>query len=377
MKRLLLVGGGHAQLFVLEDLVRRPIAGLETILVTPHRLAPYSGMIPGVIAGHYSYTQACVDLEALASAAGCALRYARVRSLDAQRRVLGLDDGAELAFDLCSLDIGSAPDAGRIPGAAQHGLAVKPIENFVERWNEAIARHRQGRLRVAVVGAGAAGIELVLAMQYRLQTLAPQLNANFALVSGDRTLLPGLPAHARRTVAVLMARRGIALHLGEPAEEILADGVRLAGRRLVQADFILLATGAAAARWPIEGGLAGDQRGFVLVDRCLRSRSHAAIFAAGDIASVEGEPRPKAGVWAVRAGPLLAANLRAAARGDALVEWSPQRRALALLSCGDKGAVAAWWRLSASGAWVWRWKDHIDRRFIRRFSAPFGAAAAR
>ena len=167
----------------------------------------------------------------------------------------------------------------------------------------------------------------------------------------------------------LMNERSINWHAGsrvtrlDGEHAILADGTRIA------AGAALLMTGAAAPRWPAQSGLACNAQGFVEVLPSLQSRSHDFVFAAGDIAAY-AQARPKSGVFAVRAGPALAANLRRAVSGQALADWRPQQRALYLVSTGDQFAMAAWGSLGWWGEWVWRWKARIDRDFMRRFATP-------
>jgi selenide,water dikinase len=132
-------------------------------------------------------------------------------------------------------------------------------------------------------------------------------------------------------------------------------------------DAALWATGAAPAAFLRETGLALDAGGFVEIDATLRSTSHPEVFAAGDVASMRGTPRPKSGVYAVRQGPPLARNLAAALAGGALAAYRPQREALALITTGERYAVATRGGLTLQGAWVWRWKDWIDRRFMARY----------
>lgn len=369
MKRLLLVGGGHAHLFVLEAFARAPLAGVELVLVSPQRLAPYSGMMPGVIAGHYDYEQGCVDLLPLARAAGCRWLETRVVAFDPAAGGVRCADGTRLDYDLLSLDTGITPGACGVPGVAEHAIGVKPIDRYVERWRRLCGEPRG--LRICVVGGGAAGAEVIAAMHHR-RAAAGHHDDRFTLVHERVRLLDTLPPRAGALYAWLLARRGVTVHLGREVVRLDAERVHLADGSAIDADFTVWATGAAAPAWAQASGFATDERGFLRVDACLRSCSHANVFAAGDVASIEGQSRPRSGVYAVRAGPPLAHNLRAALTGDALEVWTPQRRALALLSTGGRHAVGVWGPLVWHGDWVWRWKDRIDRRFVARFDWKAG-----
>lgn len=368
MKRLLLIGGGHTHLFVLEAFARAPLPGVEPMLVSPHPLAPYSGMMPGVVAGHYRYEQACIDLAPLARAAGCTWLRTRALRIDPVHRMVECEDGSRPGYDLLSIDAGSTPPPSGIPGVTEHAVAVKPIEDFIARWQQlasGIARHRP--LDIVVAGGGAGAVEVVAAMRHRLASADRQPH-RFSLVGRHPALLPQLAPRAGRLAARALRAQGIALHLGQAVTAVAPEHVQLADGRRLNSDFTVWITGTAAPAWPRAAGLAVDDAGFIAIDARLRSCSHPEVFAAGDIASLVGRPYPKSGVYAVRAGPVLAHNLRAALQDRPLRTWTPQTRALALLSTGGRHAIAVWGNWAWQGRWVWRWKDRIDRRFVARFA---------
>lgn len=372
MKTLLLLGGGHAHLFVLEAFAKAPIPDVRAVLVTPTQLAPYSGMMPGVIAGHYRYDQGCVDLRPLCEAAGCELTLTRGESVDLAAQRVVCADGRSFDYDFLSLDTGSTPGTFDLPGVAEHAHPVKPIDRFVADLNFYCARLAPDRSgHVAVVGAGASGCEVLLALQYRIEKLSAAQRAgivDFTLVSDEASPLCGLPESAQRRMTRLLESAGVRVAFGSPAIGANAGAVLLANGREIEADFIAWATGTSAPQWPKNAGLTCDDEGFVLIDACLRSVSHPNVFAAGDIATMVGQPRPKAGVYAVRAGPPLAHNLRAALAGTEPSEYLPQEGAVTLISTGEKNAIGIWGPLCWEGEWVWSVKDRIDRRFIDRFS---------
>lgn len=374
MKRLVLLGGGHAHLFVLEAFAKAPLTGVELVLINPARLAPYSGMMPGVIAGHYRYEQGCVDLVPLCRVGKCRLQLTRATAVDPTQRHVICEDGSSFGYDLLSIDTGATPSTFGIPGVTAHAHPVKPIDRFIEQWRTFCeSREATQPVRIAIVGGGAAGFEVLLAMHYRLLRQRTKDTTDVCtchLISDMPCVLPGFPLGARRRAECALAADGIILHTGSPVVRIEADTVILADGEPVHADFIGWATGPAAPAWPRASRLAVDERGFILVDTHLRSVSNENVFAAGDVATMYGEPRPKAGVYAVRAGPPLARNLRAALRGEPLQSYVPQRQALSLISTGDRYAMGHWGPLSWEGRWAWRWKDRIDRRFIARFSSP-------
>lgn len=365
MKRLVLAGGGHAHVEVLRRFAAGPPPDVELVLVSPHPHTPYSGMLPGLVAGRYAWADAHIDLDALAAAARARFLPTTVAALDAAARTIHLADGRVVGYDVLSLDTGSVPPRGVIRGADAFGVAVKPVDRFLAAWSDVLAESPARTRRIAVVGGGAGGVEIALAMDARLRRLGRGVNV--MLVTGPDGLLPGHAAGARTRVEAACFRRGLQLLRGARVVACEADGLVLADGAHVVADWIVWTTGAAAPPWIAASGLATDAQGFVAVDACLRSTSHPAVFAAGDVASMVGAPRPKSGVQAVRQGPPLAENLRRALAGQSLRSYAPKSRTLALLATGDGRAIASWGRVAAGGRWVWRWKDRIDRRFMRRY----------
>ena len=375
LRQLVLLGGGHAHLGVLADLAKRPLPGWQVTLVTPYRRQIYSGMLPGWVAGHYRLGECAVALDALAGRAGATLHTSAGTALDLQRNVLHCADGTQLPFDRLSIDTGPVAALGDLPGAAEHTLAVRPIEGFVAAWPRLVQRITAQRQRFALVvlGAGAAGVELALAIHHRAQAEGWQ-HLHLTLVGGSAEPLDGVAPGAGRRVARLLARRGIEWLGRRRAVRVDAGQLVFAGGSAPLAfDACLAVTGAAAPAWPAASGLDTDARGFIRVTRTLQSSSHPQVTAAGDVAAY-ADARPKSGVFAVRAGPVLAQNLRALCTGQPPTEWTPQQRALYLVSTGDHRAIAAWGRWAWSGAWVWRWKERIDRGFVAKFGADEAAA---
>jgi len=357
-----MLGGGHAHALALRTLVDLPPANARVTLVTPNRRHLYSGMLPGLIAGHYALDDCLIDLERLATRAGATVIYDRVAAIDPLRRAARLERGGDVEYDVASLNLGSLPNFAGVPGAAEHALAAKPFEPFVEAWNALRERGRRHMQRIAVAGGGAGGVELAMAMAR-------------ALAAGGRPgeieLYSERPAFGRRLgrrVARALARAGVTLRAAAAVEAVEPGPVvRARGERRAY-DAVVWAAGAAPLPWFADTGLTLDPSGYVLVDETLRSLSHPQIFAAGDCAALLGAALPKSGVYAVRQGPLLGRNLCRAAESRPLETYSPQRYALALISCGEPYAIASWGPLSAEGQWVWRWKDRIDRRWIANFA---------
>lgn len=356
---LVLVGGGHAHAIVLRKLAMRPSPGVRLTLVSPASHTPYSGMLPGLVAGHYGFEATHIDLARLCQWGGVRFLRDEVRALDPAARNLHFDTRPPLTYDLLSLDIGSQPTLDSVPGAREHAVPVKPVADFWARWRAGLGRHRGQRL--AVVGGGAGGVELILAMAHALDGAAA-----LTLYCGG-SLLPGYHRGARTAARRALQRFAVRVRDAARVARVDAGSLHLDDGGCEAFDTLYWCTAAAAAPWVAASGLATDERGFLAVDDCLRSTDDERVFAAGDIATQVAHPRPKAGVYAVRQGPALAFNLRAALAGEALRAHRPQQRFLSLLSLGERRATADRGPFSVTGAWVWRWKDRIDRSFMRRF----------
>lgn len=368
MSQLLLIGGGHTHVEVIRQIGRKPMPDVEVTLVSPDRMTPYSGMVPGWIAGHYDMADCHIDLERLIGWARVKFVQGSVIGIDPVGKTARLADGRGVRFDIASIDIGSVPSIENVPGAVAHATPVKPVAPFIE-WVERLhAKVAAGDVqRVAVVGGGAAGVEVLLAVRHRLVRKRASASVKFCVVTDTPTILPGLNARARRLFEAWYAERDIEIIVGAAVASVSANGLVLADGRAVEAQAVVWATGAAPAQWPRRSGFAIDTKGFIAVDPMLRSTSHPFIFAAGDIASMVDRPYPKSGVYAVRQGPILAANLRAALAAGELTPFVPQKNALALISAGRHYAIAAHGRWAFGGRWVWRWKDRIDRKFMRKY----------
>ncbi|QLF68929.1 FAD-dependent oxidoreductase [Peteryoungia desertarenae] len=366
-KHLLLVGAGHAHLFVLERLANLPHMRPKVTVISPDVFQYYSGMLPGWLAGHYATGDIRLNVQALAEAAGAQFIADRVVAIDADRKMVRLSSGAEITADVLSFDIGSETEKDSLKACGDLLLPVKPLERFQEEWHAAVERAVQaGRLRLVVVGGGAAGVELAMAAQHALKDKVAELSVS--LVTGKNGYLKGHVAGVHRRVRNNLERLSIEVlpHRAEGS----ARGVMLDDGREITADVVIAATGARSPELTWTSGLSLDDAGFIKVGPTHQSVSHVDIFAAGDI-SGRSDPRiQKSGVHAVRAGPVLAHNLLVALGviDQPLKAYEPRNHVLYLLACGEKYAVASWGWFHVEGRWVWTWKDWIDRRFITRFS---------
>lgn len=375
LRDIVLIGGGHSHVGVLKRFGMRPVTGVRLTVICRDTHTPYSGMLPGYISGHYSFDEVHIDLRRLAQFAGARFLRDEAIGLDRASRKIVCANRPPVSYDLLSINIGSTPRMDNVIGAADHAVPVKPIYDFNRHWLELKerARSRAGGTRIAVVGGGAGGVELALAMQYRLRDELRKAGRDpeelsIQLLSAESDILPTHNARVRKAFARVLADRGITVHRGSRVTEVAPGRLRVADGSMLEADDVVWVTRAGGAPWLRDTGLALDDDGFIRVSETLQTVTDASVFAAGDIASMVGRPLEKAGVFAVRQGRPLAENLRRAVLGQSLAAYRPQQRWLALISTGDKRAVASRGEFGFQGKWVWRWKDWIDRRFMARYS---------
>lgn len=373
VRDIVLVGGGHSHVVALRYFAMHPLPGVRITLICTDAHTPYSGMLPGYVAGHYAYDDVHIDLCRLCAATGARFIQAEVTGLDREARTVQLRGRPDIDYDVVSINTGSTPQM-RAMGATEYAVPVKPITGFNQRWLQLLDKvaHAKRPLTIAIVGGGAGGVELCLAMQYRLSAetqaagradLAPQ----FHLFTSDG-LLPTHNAGVQRRFAKVLAERGVQVHLKTPVAEVQAGRLRSAQDEWFDADEVLWVTQAGGGAWLQDTGLALTDNRCIRLHDTLQSITDSRVFAAGDVAAMENFALEKAGVFAVRMGMPLAINLQRAVQGLPLQPYRPQRHWLALISTGDKFAVASRGALGYAGAWVWRWKDWIDRRFMQRFS---------
>ncbi|MDG1133227.1 MAG: selenide, water dikinase SelD [Pseudomonadales bacterium] len=368
LRDLVLIGGGHSHVQVLKKFAMNPVAGVRITLVSESGLSPYSGMLPGYISGAYSEKDINIALGPLCVLANARLICAKVVGIDPLGNTISFADRPSLRFDILSVNCGA--EQTPITGS---GIRVKPLNKFIPEWSEVKKAYSDATSAhsIAVIGAGAGGAELALAFRASLsvQTLI--------YLVGPR-LLPGHGGAAVRQLKAVFAEKKIHYvedHVASEEPNPALKGVDLklrAGAQSIYADQVFWVTDVRAPQWLKTASIDQDERGFLRVDDRLRSVSHPHIFAAGDVAHLVDQERPKAGVYAVRAGPVLADNLALAVQGlgleGARSRFRPQRYHLNLIGCGDGTAIASWGPLATRGRIWWRLKRRIDEQFMSRFS---------
>jgi len=313
LRDIVLVGGGHSHVGVLKHFGMHPLPGVRLTVICRDTHTPYSGMLPGYIAGHYSYDEVHIDLSRLAQFAGARFFRDEAVGLDLGAARVRCRDRPPVPYDQLSINIGSTPQMSQVAGAAEHAVPVKPINDFDARWRLLLDRVRNhaGATRIAVVGGGAGGVELTLAMQYRLRNELRGLGRDpdklsFHLLTDDADILPTHNATVRDAFAHVLSERGVVVHRGAEVVEVSAARLRTAGGETVEADEIVWVTRAGGAHWLRETGLALDADGFIQVADTLQTVTDSKVFAAGDIASMVNYPAGEGG--GLRGSPGAAAG---------------------------------------------------------------------
>ena len=385
VKHVVLIGGGHAHVAVIRSYGLKRWPNTKLTVISKDVQTPYSGMLPGWIAGHYQYNDCHINLQPLCQWAGVRLIHDEVIDLKPETKQIVCKSNPAIHYDATSLDTGSQSGISAVPGAESSGIGVKPIDSFMDEWlslcETLTSRQKQTKAQgnkappftIAIVGGGAAGVEVCLAMQHRLRSLSEAHSnddnadsAQFILISSAESLLESHNQGVQRYFQRVCAQQGIDLKLNAKCIGIEGDWLQLENTPEITANFVVWALPAQAQHWLSGSGLSCDSRGFVSVNPFLQSHSHPEVFAAGDNASLSPEVA-KSGVYAVRQGPILAENLHRFCTGKPLKTYKPQRKFLSLISTGSKHAIASRGSLAISGKWLWWLKDTIDSAFMRRY----------
>ncbi|MGB3208470.1 MAG: FAD-dependent oxidoreductase [Crinalium sp.] len=374
IKKLVLVGGGHSHAIALRLFAINPIPGVQLTLITECVDTPYSGMLPGHVAGFYTHEQCHINLSSLAQFAQANLIIDQAINLDLGKNQVICANRPPVAFDLLSINIGSTPAMESVLGATEYAIPVKPVKQFLAAWNDLLEQfttNPQKPMSLTIVGGGAGGVELAMAMRSRLDQILknsqqPTANLTINLCHRDAELLPHHNRWVRTYIQQILTQKGIHLYLKEKVNLVQPHQLKCESGLTIDSEYIFWVTQASAPSWLQTAGLATDN-GFVLVDDTLQSLSHPHIFACGDIATMVNHPRPKAGVFAVRQGKPLFENLQQALLGKPLKPYIPQKQYLSLIGTGDKSAIAFWSVFGCASPLLWRLKDQIDRNFMAQF----------
>lgn len=373
MTQLLLIGAGHAHAFVLEAFAETPDPEVTITVVSDSSLAAYSGSVPAWLAGDCSLRDTQLDVAALCQRAGATLIESPVVALDHQARQVSLANGQILTFDVASINVGSTLELPATHGdSLPYLLAMRPLSSLHHRWQALQERIQTlpggSTQQIVSVGGGAASCETLMSVLAQLRHHRADIDWQGHLLSASPNLLGDAGWLPRQLTFRALKRAGIQVHRGR-GTELVDGGVQDDQGQTLPADIVLWATGAVGHPWLSKTTLPLNEKRFIPTGRTLAVTGIPQLFAAGDCAQFN-PTLPKAGVYAVRQGPVLAGNLRAACHGQPLANWQPPKRVLALIGTGDSRAIASRGQIGFAGKWVWEWKKRIDARFITRFNPP-------
>ena len=360
---LVFLGGGHAQVAAIKHFIIKPVPGLRLTIVTSQTKTAYSGMLPAFVEGVWKTDEIHIDLSYLARLANARLIVEPCTGIDPNNKMLFFVNRPALHFDILSINIGGQPDIDAIPGAREFSIPVKPINKFQRSFSDFAASTSPGQ--IGIIGGGAAGCELALALDRYLKNR--RQTSKLTLYSRSQTLLPGMAPQAGMLMLKALHAAGISICLGKAVVSVQKQKLHLADGQQHYCDVCFLVTPVRPPDWLPQSGLDLDKDGFIAVRPTLQTRRYPFIFAAGDIASLDGVDRPKAGVFAVRAGPFLARNLRLFIHGKPMTMWRPQSHYLALIGTADGEAIACRGRVAVKSSLMLKWKHWIDRRFMRQY----------
>jgi selenide,water dikinase len=370
-QEIVLIGGGHAHVQALQGFATEPPPSSRLTLIVDTPIAIYSGMVPGFIAGQYKEEELQINVRRLAERAGIQVVIDKAVGVDPHNRLIFLENQAPVAYDLASFNIGSTVAGLDSPGVREHAIATRPIGVFIQRIDHIVEQARQhgpsSPFQVVVVGGGAGGVEVAFTLEKRLQKEV-SLAVKVVLVENGPRILASYPNSLLRRVHRNSEKLGLEIRCNRRVASVHADCVQLDGGEDLPSQVVLWVTGAVSQPIFRESGLPTDGRGFAQVRSTLQVEGHDELFAVGDCSTLIDYPgTPKAGVYAVRQGPLITHNIRARVLGQPLRSYRPQSDFLALLNLGDGSALGTKWGRSVQGKWVLKLKELIDRRFMRRF----------
>ncbi|GMH79022.1 hypothetical protein TL16_g08007 [Triparma laevis f. inornata] len=381
---LVLIGGGHAHVNLLKmygmEEYKDRLKGIRLTLITRDVSTPYSGMLPGYVSGHYTHEQCHLDLSLLCSHSGFRLIHASATGIEINESGKGgsvtVDDGRPpIRFDALSVDIGSSPQY--CSTGSSHITPVKPIDGFAHRWSSLVDRVSSDVsneiIKVAVVGGGAGGIELTLAINERLKKIVKgEGRVEVTVFNRGGEILQQHNPKVREIFDRILKERNVHVVRNATASTSNSNTKTLHythNDTPTSSPFseIIWCTSASSQPWlrtsaPFET----TDDGFILVDDMFQT-SIPGIFAAGDCCHNRSGSRPKAGVFAVRAGPILRDNMLNFLMGNKLIEYVLQKEFLGLISTGDKYAVASRGSFALEGAFLWKLKDEIDVKWMKSY----------
>lgn len=357
---IVLIGGGHTHALVMNSIAKESLENAEITVINPGETAPYSGMLPGFVAGHYSREELDINLSKISKKSGINLRLGKAEAIDTIQNRVQLDDGSEITYDIASIDVGITTRMPSLTGFTDHAVPAKPLDNFSSEWDQ--YRSSVGSKNVIIIGGGIAGVELAMAMAFALRSTSSDVSV---MLFDRENILSTNSDNARKCLRKELKTNNVNIMEHVNVVEITSDGVKLADGSFYEANFVVGVAGATPHKWLEKTGL-DHTNGFIDVNNTLQT-SQSNVFAVGDCAHMTFDPRPKAGVYAVRQAPILLQNIRNMLSGSALVSYEPQSDYLKLVSLGGKRAFGEKNGFRFSGKWIWKLKNHIDKDFMNQF----------
>lgn len=370
--QIVLLGVGHTNAHVVRMWRMKRIPNAELTCVSDRSIATYSGMLPATLAGQIPEEQMQIDLVRLCASVGARLIVDRVTGVDHENAKLFFADRPPVPFDVLSVGIGSQPTvASLVEPDSPHLLKIKPMQTFMARLRERIAALKGGGdLKVAVVGSGVAGLEIAFCLKPFLAEHGLG-HATVVLVTRSKQIFQEGQSNTRKLLERELARKGMQLICGKSVTAATSSGLRFEDGNEQPADLVVWATGASAPNGLQELGFECTTAGFLQTDHTLqvtgRDDAPGTVFAVGDTGTIAGENLPKAGVYAVRQGPVLWENIQRALEGRTLQRYRPQKSFLSLINLGDGQAIAQWKGRAFCGKWAYRLKHSIDSKFMEKF----------
>ncbi len=366
---LILLGGGHSHLSVLKYFAMHPIAGLSVTLVNKNIMSGYSGMMPGYIAGKYNENEIQINLANLCQYANARLIPQEVIGLDTNNQIIKLKNKRNIKYDTLSINIGGEQSLNEINGAKRFAHSIKPISNLINQIN--LLKNYFSDMEnaeIVIIGGGAGGIEIALSINNFISSFQKIKNKNITIICRNKNLIPNHNHLTQYNLKQYLIKQNIKFITDDSVIKIMKNKVLTEKGLSIKSNLNLLVTSISPAKWLSSSKLNLTDDGFIKINHYLQTNEYHNIFAAGDISSIENHNLPKAGVYAVRQGPVLAKNLHSHILKKHLIKYKPQTTFLSLIGNGKDFAIASWWKLSISGKLVWVLKDFIDRSFIKKFT---------
>ena len=370
MINLVFIGGGHSHVIAIKEWGKKKMAGVKVTLISNVKYTPYSGMLPGFIAGYYDYEDTHINLEKLAQFAGIELIIDEVIDIKPEKKKVICQSSKIIDFDVLAIDIGSTPQKTEIKGAKLYTIPAKPIPYLLEKWQE-IVTYCQGNpsssLTISIIGGGAGGVELSLNMHQRLSHILAPEKLTINLIHRGEKILNHQNQWASNQLTHILNKRKIKLHLETEIKEVKAQTVITKFDQKISSDYTFLVTNPQPALWLKNNKIVTDKKGFILVKNTLQTINYHNIFATGDIATIQNTPCPKAGVFAVKQGKPLFKNICRYLRSQPLISYRPQYKYLNIIGTGEEKAVGVWGKISCSSSWLWSLKEWLDFNFMNQF----------